>query len=151
MSAGGGAPRRLTKGGQPSYAPDGQSFVYVYDNEKNNQPRIYRYTFGSGSAQQISKGGYASNPHFNKDGTQIAYLSGRSAAVMNSSGGNIASFGGTGLDEAPTFSPSGKRVVIATKEGGKGALTIKSLDGSNTVTKIGNGTIRSPVWSVPVK
>ena len=151
MSTSGGAARRLTKGLQPSYAPDGQSFAYVYDNGKNNQPRIYRYTFGSGSVQQISKGGYATTPHFNKDGTQIAYLSGRSAAVMNSSGGNIASFGGTGLDEAPTFSPSGKRVVLATKEGSKGTLTIKSLDGSNTVTKIGNGTIRSPVWSAPVK
>ncbi|GAA0319436.1 Tol-Pal system beta propeller repeat protein TolB [Psychrobacter aestuarii] len=148
ISASGGTPRRLTKGWQPSYAPDGQSFAFVYDNEKNNQPRIYRYNFGSGSIQQISRGGYATTPQFNADGSQIAYLSGRSAAVMTSGGGNVASFGGTGLDEAPSFSPSGKRVVIATKQGSKGALTIKSLSDGTTLTKTGDGIIRSPVWSV---
>ena len=151
ISASGGTPRRLTKGIQPSYAPDGQSFVYVYDNEKNNQPRIYRYTFGSGSSQQISRGGYATTPKFNADGTQIAYLSGISAAVMSSGGSNITSFGNTGTDEAPSFSPNGKRVVYASKQGDKGVLTIKSIESGVSFNISGDGVIRSPVWSASPK
>ncbi|KAA0926146.1 translocation protein TolB [Psychrobacter sp. ANT_H56B] len=151
MSASGGQPRRLTNWPssevQPSYAPDGRSFVFVSDKTGFNKPQIYRYEFGSGRTTKVSNSGYATSPQFSSDGTQIAFLNGRSAAVMNSGGAVTANLGNTGIDEAPSFSPNGKRVVYASKQGGKGVLTIKSLNGGEAFGKSGQGTIRSPVWS----
>lgn len=155
MSASGGQPRRITNWPssevQPSYAPDGKSFVFVSDRAGFNKPRIYRYEFGSGRTTQVSNSGYATSPQFSSDGSQIAFLSGRSAAIMNSGGAIITNLGTTGIDEAPSFSPNGKRVVYASKQGGKGVLTIKSLNGGESFGKSGQGTIRSPVWSASPK
>ena len=154
-SASGGTPKRLTNWPssevQPSYAPDGKSFVFVSDRAGFNKPGIYRYEFGSGRVTKVSGGGYATSPQFSSDGKQIAFLSGRSAAIMNSNGGVTANLGSTGIDEAPSFSPNGKRVVYASTQGGKGVLTIKSLNGGQTFGKSGQGIIRSPVWSTSPK
>ena len=151
MSASGGQPRKITSWPssevQPSYAPDGKSFVFVSDRAGFNKPQIYRYEFGSGRTTKVSNSGYATSPQFSSDGSQIAFLSGRSAAIMNSSGAVTANLGNTGIDEAPSFSPNGKRVVYASKQGGKGVLTIKSLNGGESFGKSGQGVIRSPVWS----
>ena len=155
MSASGGQPRRITNWPssevQPSYAPDGKSFVFVSDRAGFNKPRIYRYEFGSGRTTQVSNSGYATSPQFSSDGSQIAFLSGRSAAIMNSGGAITTNLGTTGIDEAPSFSPNGKRVVYASKQGGKGVLNIKSLNGGESFGKSGQGTIRSPVWSASPK
>ena len=151
ISASGGTPRRLTNlpssEVQPSYAPDGKSFVFVSDKTGFNKPQVYRYDFGSGRTTKVSNGGYATSPQFSSDGTQIAFLSGRSAAIMNSNGAVTTNLGNTGIDEAPSFSPNGKRVVYASTQGGKGVLTIKSLNGGEAFGKSGQGIIRSPVWS----
>lgn len=155
MSASGGTPRRLTNlpssEVQPSYAPDGKSFVFVSDKTGFNKPQVYRYDFGTGSTTRVSNGSYATSPQFSNDGTQIAFLNGRSAAIMNSSGAVTANLGNTGIDEAPSFSPNGKRVVYASTQGGKGVLTIKSLNGGEAFGKSGQGIIRSPVWSASPK
>ncbi|WP_367111747.1 translocation protein TolB [uncultured Psychrobacter sp.] len=132
---------------QPSYAPDGKSFIFVSDRAGFNKPSIYRYEFGSGRTSQVSRGGYATSPQFSSDGSQIAFLSGRSAAIMNTNGAVTANIGNTGIDEAPSFSPNGKRVVYASTQGGKGVLTIKSLEGGKAFGKSAQGIIRSPVWS----
>ncbi|MEC5210473.1 TolB protein [Psychrobacter sp. PL15] len=155
ISANGGQPRRIinwpSSEVQPSYAPDGKSFVFVSDKTGFNKPQIYRYEFGSGRTTKVSNSGYATSPQFSVDGTQIAFLNGRSAAIMNSSGTVTANLGNTGIDEAPSFSPNGKRVVYASTQGGKGILTIKSLNGGESFGKSGQGTLRSPVWSASPK
>ena len=66
---------------------------------------------------------------------------------MNQNGTVTANLGNTGIDEAPSFSPNGKRVVYASKQNGKGVLFIHSLNGGKSFGKSGKGTIRSPVWS----
>ena len=151
MNAGGGNLKKLTNWPssevQPNYAPDGKSFVFVSDRAGFNKPQIYRYEFGSGRTTKVSNSGYATSPQFSSDGTQIAFLNGRSAAIMNSNGAVTANLGNTGIDEAPSFSPNGKRVVYASTQGGKGVLTIKSLNGGKSFGKSGQGVIRSPVWS----
>ncbi|MGE6481246.1 translocation protein TolB [Psychrobacter namhaensis] len=151
MSVSGGQPRRITNWPssevQPSYAPDGKSFVFVSDRAGFNKPQIYRYEFGSGRTSKVSSSGYATSPQFSSDGSKIAFLNGRSAAIMNSNGAITANLGNTGIDEAPSFSPNGKRVVYASTQGGKGVLTIKSLNGGESFGKSGQGVIRSPVWS----
>lgn len=155
ISASGGNLRKLTNWPssevQPSYAPDGKSFVFVSDKAGFNKPQIYRYEFGSGRTTKVSNSGYATSPQFSSDGSQIAFLNGRSASIMNSSGAVTANLGNTGIDEAPSFSPNGKRVVYASTQGGKGVLTIKSLNGGESFGKSGQGIIRSPVWSATPK
>lgn len=131
----------------PNYAPDGNSFLYVSDPGGNNKPQINRYDFLTHKVTQVSRGGYAARPQFNPEGTQIAFLSGSSAAIMNTSGAIVTNLGSTGIDEAPSFSPNGNRVVYASKQGGKAVLTIKSLSGGETLYKAVPGTVRSPVWS----
>ena len=151
ISVSGGTPQKIVgtpyADVQPSYAPDGRSFLYVSDPGGNNKTQIFRYDFASGKSTPVTRGGYVASPQYNKDGTQIAFLSGRSAAIMNNSGAIVTNLGSTGIDEAPSFSPNGKRVVYASKQGGKGILTIKSLVGGEAFGKSANGIIRSPVWS----
>ncbi len=155
INAGGGNLVKLTSWdsseSQPSYAPDGQSFVFVSNKAAFNRPEIYRYEFGSGRISKVSKGGYATTPKYSSDGTQIGFLSGSSAAIMNNSGAIITTIGNTGLDEGVSFSPNGKRVVYASKQGGKGVITIKSLNGGEAFGKSGDGIIHSPVWSAAPK
>lgn len=155
MSTSGGNPRRIinwpSSEVQPSYAPDGKSFVFVSDKAGFNKPQIYRYEFGSGRTTKVSNSSYATSPQFSSDGSQIAFLNGRSAAIMNTGGAITSNIGNTGIDEAPSFSPNGKRVVYASLQGGKGILTIKSLNGGESFGKSGQGTIRSPVWSASPK
>lgn len=155
ISARGGAPKRLinwpSSEVQPNYAPDGQSFVFVSDRAGFNKPQIYRYEFGSGRTTKVSNSSYATSPQFSSDGSKIAFLNGRSAAIMNSSGAVTTNLGNTGIDEAPSFSPNGQRVVYASTQGGRGVLTIKSLNGGEAFGKSGQGIIRSPVWSASPK
>ncbi|WP_372860974.1 translocation protein TolB [Psychrobacter sp.] len=151
MSASGGQPRRLinwpSSEVQPSYAPDGKSLVFVSDKTGFNKPQIYRYEFGSGRTTKVSSSDYATSPQFSNDGSQIAFLSGRSAAIMNSGGAVTTNLGNTGIDEAPSFSPSGRNVIYASKQGGKGKLTIKSLSSGQSFDIPVQGIARSPIWS----
>ena len=151
INASGGNLRKLTNWSsdemQPNYAPDGQSFVYMSDRAGFNKPQIYRYEFGSGRITKVSNSNYAASPQYSPDGTQIAFLNGSSAAIMNANGAVTTNLGSTGIDEAPSFSPNGKRIVYASKQNGKGILTIKSLNGGEAFGKSGQGIIHSPVWS----
>lgn len=128
---------------QPSYAPNG-SFVFVSDHTSPRHPSIYRYTF-SGSPTRVSRGGYAANPNYSPDGSKIGYLNGSSAAIMNSAGSTIINFGNTGLDEAPSFSPSNQHVVYAQGKN-KSTIVIRPLGGGKTITLQADGVVRSPVW-----
>ncbi len=151
INASGGNLRKLTNWPsdemQPNYAPDGQSFIYMSDKAGFNKPQIYRYEFGSGRITKVSNSGYATSPQYSRDGKQIAFLNGTSAAIMNTNGAVTTNLGSTGIDEAPSFSPNGKRVVYASQQNGKGILTIKSLNGGTAFGKSGQGIIHSPVWS----
>lgn len=155
ISVSGGQPNRIINWPgseiQPSYAPDGKSFVFVSDKAGLNKPQIYRYEFGSGRTTKLSNSSYAARPQFSSDGSQIAFLNGSSAAIMNSNGAVTVNIGNTGIDEGPSFSPNGNRVVYASKQGGKGIITIKSLNGGETFGKSGKGIILSPVWSASPK
>ena len=71
---------------------------------------------------------------------------------MNSgSGAMIANLGNTGIDEAASFSPSGNRVVFASKQGNHGVINIRAVTGAQSFSKSANGGMRSPVWSKSAK
>jgi TolB protein len=138
---------------QPSYASDGQSFVYIGDKVRAGRPRIYRYDFATGKATQLSTGGYAASPQLSLDGQRLAYLNGRKAAVMTLTTGHVINLAETGLDEPARLSPSGSYAVYPTRnmQGNAqkgGSLVIQSLSGgtSYTISSKAGGVVRSPIW-----
>ncbi len=138
---------------QPSYAADAQSFVYVSDKVRAGRPRIYRYTFATGSASAIATGGYAASPQLSFDGQRLAYLNGRQAAVMTLINGQVVNLAETGLDEPARLSPTGQYAVYPmqnSKINGQtgSSLVIRSLGGgaSYVISSKAGGLTRSPVW-----
>ncbi|MES1965458.1 Xaa-Pro aminopeptidase [Psychrobacter sp. AH5] len=138
---------------QPSYAADGQSFVYVSDKVRAGRPRLYRYDFASAKATLIPTDGYAASPQLSLDGTRMSYLSGSQAAIMTLATGQVVNLADTGLDEPARLSPSGQYAVYPTRQSqisGQqgGSLVIRSLTGGDSYaigSKTG-GVVRSPVW-----
>ncbi|WP_352338989.1 Xaa-Pro aminopeptidase [Psychrobacter sp. 16-MNA-CIBAN-0192] len=138
---------------QPSYAPDGKSFVYVSDKSRAGRPRIYRYNFATKKSHLIATSGYAASPQLSLDGQRMAYLNGRQAAVMTLATGQVLNLGETGLDEPARLSPSGSYAVYpmqnAPHSGQKGSsLVIRALSNgaSYTISSKSGGLARSPVW-----
>lgn len=138
---------------QPSYASDGQSFVYTSDKVRAGQPSIYRYHFATGKATLIPTAGYAASPQLSLDGQYLAYLNGRKAAVMTLATGQVINLAETGLDEPARLSPSGQYAVYPTKlsqvDGQSGgSLVIHSLAGNSSYAISGKtgGVVRSPIW-----
>lgn len=142
---------------QPSYAADGQSFVYTSDKVRAGRPSIYRYSFATGNAAPVSTGSYAASPQLSADGQRMVYLNGRKAAVMMLDTGQVTNLAETGLDEPARLSPSGQYAVYPTRNvnlGGQvgvqssGSLVVHSLTGNTSYTISGQagGMVRSPVW-----
>lgn len=138
---------------QPSYASDGQSFVYTSDKVRAGRPSIYRYHFATGKATLIPTAGYAASPQLSLDGQYLAYLNGRKAAVMILATGQVINLAETGLDEPARLSPSGQYAVYPTKLSqvdGQigGSLVIHSLAGNSSysISSKTGGVVRSPIW-----
>lgn len=138
---------------QPSYAPDGASFVYVSDKVRAGRPRLYRYDLATGRAALISTTGYAASPQLSDDGTRMGYLSGRQAAVMMLANGQVTNLAETGLDEPARLSPSGTYAIYPLQNKALGgqtgsSLVIQSLSGhaSYTIGSKTGGVIRAPAW-----
>ena len=54
----------------------------------------------------------------------------------------------SGYDESPSVSPNGKMVIYASQYGGRGVLSMVSLDGKVKIRLPSNqGAVQSPVWS----
>lgn len=138
---------------QPSYAPDGKSFVYTSDKARAGRPRLYRYNFSTATAVPISTSGYAASAQLSLDGQRLGYLNGREAAVMTLANGQVISLAETGLDEPARLSPSGQYVVYAMQNrsinGQAGSsLVVRSLNGNTSyvISNKSGGLVRSPVW-----
>ena len=138
---------------QPSYAADGQSFVYTSDKVRAGRPSIYRYNFAMGHASIIPTAGYAASPQLSLDGQRLAYLNGRKAAVMTLATGQVINLAETGLDEPARLSPSAQYAVYPTKlpqvsgQNG-GSLVIHSLSGNTSyaISSKTGGVVRAPIW-----
>jgi len=142
---------------QPSYAADGNSFVYTSDKVRAGRPRIYRYDFATGNATAVSTNGYVASPQLSLDSQRMAYLNGRKAAVMTLTTGQVVNLAETGLDEPARLSPSGNYAVYPTRRlnvGGQAAgqssgnLVIHSLSGNTSyaIDSQNGGVVRSPIW-----
>ena len=139
---------------QPSYASDGQSFVYTSDKVRAGRPSIYRYHFATGKATLIPTAGYAASPQLSLNGQYLAYLNGRKAAVMTLATRQVVNLAETGLDEPARLSPSAQYAVYPTKlsqvSGQSGSsLVIHSLAGNSSyaISSKTGVVVRSPIWS----
>lgn len=124
----------------PSFHPDGRSFVFTADNGSRTA-QLHRYNVGTGQINRIASG-MASNPKMSPDGNKIAYVSGSTLVVLNTSGG-MQSIAPSAIHESATFSPNSTRIVYASGQG----LTIRSLTTGQSFTKTDNGRVREPAWS----
>jgi TolB protein len=138
---------------QPSYAADGQSFVYVSDKVRAGRPRIYRYDFATATSVQIATAGYAASPQLSIDCTRMAYLNGRQAAVMTLSNGQVLNLAETGLDEPARLSPSGSYALypmqntqVDAEKGSSLVIRLLAGDSSYSISSKSSGLARSPVW-----
>lgn len=134
------------------YAPDGKSFIFTSD--RGGTPQIYRYNFANADIKRLTfRGAFNARATLSADGKKLALVhrpSGSNYRVavqdLNSSIVNVLT--PTTLDESPSFSPNGQMVVYATREGGRGLLSIISLDGRfkmNLPSEVGE--VREPAWA----
>ena len=154
----GGSPRRLTNDPvgaiYPSWAPDGQSFVYTSDRDGGkkggNKGQIYRYNIATGTEQRLTGGGLNSMGRISNDGTKMSYLSGTNqGAVMDLGSRSVTSVNNVGLSEAPGISPNGQHYIYSNKN----VITIvsngKVISISPSQNGVPNGMIYGPLWLNP--
>jgi TolB protein len=132
---------------EPRYSPDGSTIYFTSD--RSGGPQIYKMSANGGAAQRVTfQGSYNISPRISPDGKTLAYISQRNGFalyVMNLATGQELRLADNASE--PSFSPNGKYIMYATKEGGRTTLGIVSVDGGvkqRLTTQLGN--IREPSW-----
>lgn len=154
VNAAGGALQRLTNTNgidtEPRFSPDGQNIYFTSDRSGGMQ--IYKMSVGGGAAQRLTfKGEENMSPRISPDGKTLAFISRRDGQfqlfVMDLTNSQELRLSDSGNDEAPSFSPSGRYIMYATKAGGRRTLAVVSIDGKVKhllTTRVGE--IREPAW-----
>lgn len=129
--------RRLTNDSaidtEARYAPDGKSFVFTSD--RGGSPQIYRYNLDDGNVRRLTfKGSFNARGSISRDGQTLALVHRQSGqnfqiAIQDLNSGIMSILTQTPLDESPSFSPNGQMIVYATREAGRGLLSMTSIDG----------------------
>ncbi len=134
------------------YAPDGKSFIFTSD--RGGTPQIYRYNLEDGSSRRLTfKGSFNARGSISRDGQSMALVHRQSGqnyqiAIQDLSSGIVSILTQTPLDESPSFSPNGQMVVYATREGGRGLLSIISTDGRFRMRLPSqSGEVREAAWA----
>lgn len=136
---------------EPSWSKDGSKLLFTSD--RTGRPQIYEYDIKSGSIKHLirnnSYSARASYTHNNKDVVMINIVSRRYAVVLyNLASGKVTQISKTGLDDSPSVSPDGNRVIYSTKIGSRNRLAIASVDlGNGVYLNSERGDITSVAWS----
>ncbi len=134
------------------YAPDGKSFVFTSDRGGN--PQVYRYGFNDGSVRRLTyRGSFNARASVSSDNQSLVLVhrpTGQQFQVtlLDLASGVTQALTPTPLDESPSFSPNGQMIVYATREEGRGLLSIVSTDGRFRMRLPSeNGEVREPAWA----
>ncbi len=146
--------RRLTRTSwidtEPRFSADGQSLYFTSD--RSGGPQIYRMSVNGGPAERVTfYGNYNVSPRISPDGKSMAFVSRREGRyqlyLLDLETGQELPLSETDNDESPSFSPNGMYIMYATESGGRGALSVVSVDGRvKHSLSMQAGDIREPTW-----
>ncbi len=150
-----GSDKRLTKSSgidtEPCFSPDGQTIYFTSD--RGGGPQIYRMSIDGTDVRRVTPAGsdYSISPSISADGRMLAYVSRRGKNYQLHSLDLV-----TGLerplstaanDESPSFAPNGRYIVYSSNSGGRGALTVVSVEGNTRYSLSAKASnIREPAW-----
>ncbi|MCP5266538.1 MAG: Tol-Pal system protein TolB [Burkholderiaceae bacterium] len=153
-SDGSGAPRRLISSSgidtEPNFAPDGKHLYFSSD--RGGTPQIYRLATDNGEVARVTfSGSYNVSPRVSPDGKRLAFLKRRDGrffiALKNLEDGAETVLSEGGEEESPSFAPSGRWVMYATRSGGRDILVASSIDGRVKQRLTSSSVdIREPTW-----
>ncbi len=147
--------RRMTTSGaidtEPRFSPDGR-FLY-FTSDRGGSPQIYRMPANGGDAERVTfDGTYNVSPRLSPDGQTLAFIqrnAGRfQVAVMDLNTRQIQVLTDSHKDESPSFAPNGRMILLASDLGGRGVLSVVSVDGRiKQRLSISAGDAREPAWA----
>jgi TolB protein len=152
VNADGSGLRRLSNSNgidtEPQFSADGQSIYFTSD--RSGGPQIYKMSVSGGNATRVTfNGSYNISPRVSPDGKTLAWISqqggGYSLYAKDLASGQELRLA-DGASE-PSFSPNGKYIMYANKNGGRATLAVVSTDGRVKQRLSANaGNIREPSW-----
>ena len=154
VNADGSGLRRVTQSNaidtEPHFSPDGGMIYFTSD--RGGSPQIYRVAAEGGIPQRVSfAGAYNVSPRVSPDGKTLVYISrndGRFQVTMQDlASQQVQALTDSVKDESPSFAPDGRTILYATEVGGRGVLSVVSIDG-RTRYRLNNraGDVREPAW-----
>ncbi len=153
-SDGSGSPRRITQSSgidtEPVFSADGRNIYFTSD--RGGSPQIYRIGASGGDAARVTfSGSYNVSPRISPDGKTLAFITRRDGrffvAMKDLASGSEQLLSDSGQEESPSFAPTGRWVMYATRAGGRDTLMAVSVDGRVKQRLTASlGDIREPTW-----
>jgi TolB protein len=140
---------------EPVFSPDGQ-YIY-FTSDRGGAPQIYRMPAGGGDAQRVTfEGSYNVSPQISPDGKTLAYISRNNGrfqlTTMDLATQQTQVMTDTAKDESPSFAPNGRYILYATEAGGRGVLSVVSVDGKTRYRLSQQASdVREPAWGPLVR
>lgn len=123
-----------------------------FTSDRSGGPQIYRMDSLGAEPRRITFGSrYNARPRPGPDGRYVYYVHQRDGAFhiarTDLKSGQETILTRTGSDESPSLSPNGRMLIYATKQDGKGVLTVISVDGGAAFSlPASEGEVREPAW-----
>ncbi len=146
--------RRLTNTSsietEPIFAQDGQTIYFTSD--RSGGPQIYNMPLNGGAARRITfNGNYNISPRISPDNKKLAFITRREGqfklATIDLETNEEQILTNNNNDESPSFSANGRMIIFATEMGGKGVLSVTSIDGRiKQRLSMSISDIREPSW-----
>lgn len=138
---------------EPVWNKNGNSIYFTSD--RSGAPQIYKINVASGSTERVSTtGNYNANPKLSADDGMLVMVHRQDGyrnfviAAQNLVTNRVTILSNTNLDDSPTIAPNGTMVIYATRQQGKGALMLASINGRvHTELPVDDGDVREPSWS----
>ena len=136
---------------EPNWSTDGKQIYFTSD--RSGGPQIYRISADGGRADRITfEGPYNARPRLSPDGKQIGVVHNDRGnyriAVVDIERAYTRVLTDGSLDESPSFAPNGEVLIFASRSGGRGYLTVVSVDGRfEQRIAATEGDVREPAWS----
>ena len=155
VNADGSDIKRLTRSSgidtEPCFSPDGQTIYFTSD--RGGSPQIYRMSIDGTDVRRVTPAGsdYSISPSISADGRMLAYVSRRGRNYQLYSldlvTGVERPLSMAANDESPSFAPNGRYIVYSSNSGGRGALTVVSIEGNTRYSLSSKASnIREPAW-----